>query len=259
MQTIQHVLVVGATGSIGRHVVKQALQKGYRVRALVRNPEKMSFDESVEIFVGDLTQPESLSGISDNIDGIIFTHGSYSDPEKVDYLGVKTLVNSLHGRPTRLVLMSTIYSILVGNGPRFDYRCAWKRRTERLIRASQHPYTIIRPGWFDCNEADQQTLFITQGRVNYALSSSDGAIAREQLAETLVAALSVPEAEFKTIELFAKQGERTQDFRRLFSSAMADRATENFDAINDPNNRPLKQEPAPVVNDLASLVQRKRD
>jgi uncharacterized protein YbjT (DUF2867 family) len=31
----------------------------------------------------------------------------------------------------------------------------WKRRGERLVRASGLPYTIVRPGWFDYNDAGQ--------------------------------------------------------------------------------------------------------
>ena len=258
MQKINKILVVGATGSIGQYVVTEALNKGYQVRALVRNPNKVQFDKRVDVFIGDLTQPDTLKGISDGIDGIIFTQGNYADPENVDYQGVKTIVYSLNGRYTKLVLMSTIYSILVVNELRFDNGCAWKRRTERLIRASHQPYTIIRPSWFDCNEADEQQLFITQGKTNYSLTASDGGISRVQLAETLVQALTVPEAEHKTIELFAEKGERTMDFNRLFATAIADEPTENFEGIKDPNNRPFNLEPANVVQDLQSLAKIKR-
>ncbi|OZN49646.1 SDR family oxidoreductase [Gallibacterium anatis] len=254
MQKINKILVVGATGSIGQYVVTEALNKGYQVRALVRTPNKTQFDKRVDVFIGDLTRSDTLKGISDGIDGIIFTQGNYADPENVDYQGVKTIVNSLNGRYTKLVLMSTIYSILVVNERRFDNGCAWKRRTERLIRASHQPYTIIRPSWFDCNEADEQQLFITQGKTNYSLTASDGGISRVQLAETLLQALTVPEAEHKTIELFAEKGERTMDFNRLFATAIADKPTENFDGIKDPNNRPFNLEPANVVQDLQNLA-----
>jgi len=39
----------------------------------------------------------------------------------------------------------------------------WKFRGERLVRASGLPYTIVRPGWFDYNEPDQQRLVMLQG------------------------------------------------------------------------------------------------
>ena len=36
--------------------------------------------------------------------------------------------------------------------------CDWKRREERLVRASGLPYTIVRPGWFDYNAPDEHTV-----------------------------------------------------------------------------------------------------
>lgn len=250
---MKKILVVGATGSIGQHVVEEALKQGYQVRALVRNPNKARFDDRVEIFIGDLTRAETLKGITDGVDGIIFTQGNYADPEHVDYQGVRTIINLLNGRRTKLVLMSTIYSILAVNDQRFDNGCAWKRRTERLVRASKQPYTIVRPSWFDCNKADEQRLFITQGRTDYTLSANDGGVSRRQLAETLVQALTIPEAEHKTIELFAEKGEYTTDFHGLFATAIADIPKANFVGINDSDSRPVISEPQYVIQDLQKI------
>ena len=50
-----HVLVVGASGSIGRHAVEKARAAGYRVRALVRDPSRIHFGCGVEVVQGDLT------------------------------------------------------------------------------------------------------------------------------------------------------------------------------------------------------------
>lgn len=60
------VLVVGATGSIGRLVVEEAVRKGHAVRALVRDLEKARhlFPE-VEAVVGDLTRPRTLTAAVD--------------------------------------------------------------------------------------------------------------------------------------------------------------------------------------------------
>ena len=56
------LLSVGATGSIGRYVVDEALRQGYAVRALVRNPDKArELPHQVEVVVGDLTHPDSLA------------------------------------------------------------------------------------------------------------------------------------------------------------------------------------------------------
>src|ERR1039458_7778611 len=84
------ILVIGATGSIGRLVVEEALSQGHAVRALVRSPEKARrLPAKTEIVVGDLTRPETLAKAVEGIDGIVFTHGSDGGgkvgSETVDY------------------------------------------------------------------------------------------------------------------------------------------------------------------------------
>ena len=39
----------------------------------------------------------------------------------------------------------------------------WKRHSERLVRASGNEYTIVRPGWFDMEGADEHQLKFEQG------------------------------------------------------------------------------------------------
>lgn len=247
------ILVLGATGSIGKLVVKEALAQGYQVRALVRDAKRAPFASEVELFEGDLTRPETLHGITAGIDGIICTQGNYAAPENVDYGGMLNVIRDLQGRPVRIVLMSTIYSPLVVADSQFDNGCAWKRRTERIVRAAGLPYTIVRPSWFDYNRQDEQQLFFTQGRTDYRLNAADGGVAREQIAETLVKSLTTAAALNKTVELFARKGAKTTDFNALFAGAITDKANENFDAVNDPNNRPMATEPERVRQDLKIL------
>jgi uncharacterized protein YbjT (DUF2867 family) len=70
------ILVVGATGSVGRHVVAEALAGGHRVRALVRNPARARLPSDVDLIAGDLTRPHSLAPAVDGVDAVVFTHGS---------------------------------------------------------------------------------------------------------------------------------------------------------------------------------------
>lgn len=56
------VLVVGATGGVGKRVVKRLVDRGYQVRALVRNVEKAQemLGNNLELIAGDITKPETL-------------------------------------------------------------------------------------------------------------------------------------------------------------------------------------------------------
>ena len=77
MTSPQTVLVVGATGSIGRLVVEEALRQRHWVRALVRSRNRASrLPAGAEIVVGDLTRPDTLADAVANVDAVVFTHGS---------------------------------------------------------------------------------------------------------------------------------------------------------------------------------------
>ncbi len=54
------ILVTGATGHVGRHVVSQLLGADAAVRALVRNPDSVGLPGRVEVMRGDLSVPNTL-------------------------------------------------------------------------------------------------------------------------------------------------------------------------------------------------------
>ncbi|TVX92396.1 SDR family oxidoreductase [Paenibacillus agilis] len=63
------ILVTGATGTVGRHVVDQLLRRGQKVRALTRNPQAI-LPEGVEIAVGDLSDPSTLDAAFEGVTAI---------------------------------------------------------------------------------------------------------------------------------------------------------------------------------------------
>lgn len=236
------VLVVGASGSVGRLAVSEAVRQGHTVRALVRNERRArTLDGLVEIFSGDLTRPETLSTAVDGINAVVFTHGApygSNDLEAVDYGGVRNTLAALAGRPVRIALMTAI-----GVTARADYY-DWKRRSERLVRASGNPYTIVRPGWFDYNDANQLQITMLQGDTRHAGNSSDGVIARHQIARVLVDSLTSDQADHTTFELVAEQGPEQPSLDPLFAALDPDPRS-GIDGVRDQQNLPLAKEPKP--------------
>ncbi|ROP72606.1 SDR family oxidoreductase [Curtobacterium sp. PhB115] len=238
------VLVVGATGSVGRHVVDTAVRAGHRTRALARSAYKgQGLARGAEVVIGDLTDASTLVEAVSDIDAVIFTHGDNSNAEAVNYGAVRNVLRALDGRPVRIALMTTI-GVSVRRAS-----SEWKRRGERLVRASGNEYTIVRPGWFDYNDADELRIAPRQGDTETTGTPADGVIARHEIARVLVESLTNPAAGHKTFELVAARGDEQDDLTPVFDSLRPD-AAGSLDGVLDADNLPIDQEPTAVLSEL---------
>ncbi|MEV0598748.1 NAD(P)H-binding protein [Streptomyces sp. NPDC050315] len=62
------ILVTGATGNVGRNLVRELLDAGEKVRALTRDPATSALPDGVETVPGDLTRPETLPAALQGVD-----------------------------------------------------------------------------------------------------------------------------------------------------------------------------------------------
>ncbi|MEJ2869831.1 NAD(P)H-binding protein [Actinomycetospora sp. OC33-EN08] len=75
------VLVTGATGQVGRHLVHELLAAGRPVRALTRRPERADLPGEVEVVRGDLSDVATLGGVFDGVEAAhLITFGSENEP-----------------------------------------------------------------------------------------------------------------------------------------------------------------------------------
>lgn len=202
---------------------------------------------------GDLTDVTTLGDAVEGVDAVVFTHGAaFGSPavRDVDYGGVRNVLEAIGRRPVRIALMTAIGLTNRTNAGYGD----WKRRSERLVRASGHPYTIVRPGWFDMNDADQHRLHFLQGDRRWAGGPADGVIARAQIADVLVASLTSEPAVRKTLELVAEHGPAQDDLDPLFAELVID---DGLDPQQDTANMPLDDEPDDVRDDLERTESRR--
>lgn len=82
------LLITGATGFIGSHLARAALQHGLKVRALVRGPDASAIPAAAEPWRGDLLQPNSLVGIESGVDYVVHCAGvlgKWGGPEAMLY------------------------------------------------------------------------------------------------------------------------------------------------------------------------------
>jgi len=87
---MKKVLVAGSTGYLGHYVIKELKKQGYWVRALARNPQKLKHiqEDIDEVFIGEVTQPETLNGVCDGIDVVFSSVGITRQKDRVTYMDV---------------------------------------------------------------------------------------------------------------------------------------------------------------------------
>ncbi|WP_163654711.1 SDR family oxidoreductase [Listeria sp. PSOL-1] len=196
-----NVLVIGSNGQIGRQIVKMlALDKGFFVRAMIRDPHQAEALEKLgaKPIIADLEQDFSYA--YDAVDAVIFTAGSGGNtgPEKtiaVDQDAAIKATNIAEQRGIkRFIMISSIHAGEPDKGPESlaTYLIA-KGKADDHLMASKLPYTIIRPVSLT-NEA-------ATGRVDLVSDTSLTTIPRSDVAAFTVEALTHQEAQNKIYEI----------------------------------------------------------
>jgi uncharacterized protein YbjT (DUF2867 family) len=139
------ILITGATGTVGRQVVDQLVKRGAAVRALVRDPAKVSFPAGVDIMQGDLLDVAALRGALQGVSTLFLLNGVVADEFTQ---ALVTLNLAREAGVTRVVYLSVIHSDVYVNVPHF----AGKFGIERMIGQMEFSATILRPAYFMQNE-----------------------------------------------------------------------------------------------------------
>lgn len=212
------LLIIGATGSVGRLVASEALERNWHVRTLLRRPERTqhlgTIASQVEILIGDGMNPADISPALEGVTGIILTHGDDRRPWEVNYGVVAALGQALEEYRQRdlsphIALMSSINVTRV-TGAYADILGS-KLKAEELAYSWGLPVTVIRPGWFDNGVNGREAIEFTQGD-----QREYGPVDRHHIAQALVASLTCPEAIGKTVEIFSTQGDNAPNWSALF-------------------------------------------
>ncbi|WP_036526465.1 SDR family oxidoreductase [Nocardia sp. NRRL WC-3656] len=162
------MLVAGATGYLGRHLVAYLNQHGYWVRALVRRSEQAEMlPDADEIVVGRVTEADTLSGIAFGMDTVFSTIGITRQRDGVNYDDVDYRGNlSLLREAERSGVTRFAYvSVLHGRELRATVAlAAAKERFVDQLDASSLQTTVIRPtGYF--SDMSEFLAMAQKGRV----------------------------------------------------------------------------------------------
>lgn len=237
------VFVTGAGGRTGKLVFNKLKSRSehFSVKGLVRRPEQKQELGDKDVYVGDISQPNTLQEAMQDSDKLVIVTSAVPKmkqkpaegqrpemyfeeggmPETVDWLGQKTqidlakeagvkqivIVGSMGGTDENHMLNS------IGNGKIL----IWKRKAEQYLIDSGVPYTIIHAGGLLDKTGGQREL--TVGKNDEFLKLKVRSIPRDDVAEVVVQSLLLEDAVNKGFDLASKeegQGSVTKDFKALF-------------------------------------------
>jgi len=140
----QRTLLIGATGTVGRHVAHQLSTTTTKIRALLRNPQTANLPPQIELTQGDLTNPESLDHPLTNIDSVLLI---YTAPPQF----IAPVIERIATKAKRIVFLS---APIKTPHPFFQQPNPLRHTTEKIdqaIQTSGLEYTFLRPGIFAAN------------------------------------------------------------------------------------------------------------
>jgi uncharacterized protein YbjT (DUF2867 family) len=144
------ILVTGATGFIGRHLVEQLMADGRRIRCLLPEDKlnDLLWENPPEIIVGNLLDEEVLFKAVTGVHTIIHLQsgqwwGRPRDLERIELVGTRNLITA--ARSTRVGRIITISQLGASSSSAYTL-LRIKGMVEELIRSSGLAYTIIRSG-----------------------------------------------------------------------------------------------------------------
>ncbi|MCJ2139438.1 SDR family oxidoreductase [Methylobacterium sp. E-066] len=150
------ILVTGATGRVGRHVVEQLVQRGADVRVLTRDPTKAAFPASVEVVQGDLLDITALRIAMTGIRTLFLLNAVTGDEFTQ---AIITLNIAREAGVDRVVYLSVFEADRAVNVPHF----AVKFGAERMLQAMDFNATILRPSYFIDNEVMIKDVILQHG------------------------------------------------------------------------------------------------
>ena len=206
------VLVTGATGFVGAHLTHALRARALPVRALVRDRHRAGRLSSwgVELVEGDVTDPGSLREACAGADAVVhlvaIIRGASADFERIMAQGTRDLVAAAAGADVRRFVLASALGLDERTKDAVPYYTA-KWEMERAVREGGVEHVILRPSFVFGRDGGVLPTFVRLARLAPVTPIVGPGTQRlqpiwvEDLAETFVRALEVPEAAGRVFEL----------------------------------------------------------
>lgn len=151
---MKNILVIGASGFVGKRLTQKLLTEGYKVRCLARNPDKVEdlAAAGCEIIKGDISDLASIQKAVQSIDAVYIAIHTLSTQQAdtksdgfmdIELLGLQNIVESCKTHHVKRVIYVTFLGVDKNATSEWS-RGRWK--TEQFLLKSGLDTTIIRPG-----------------------------------------------------------------------------------------------------------------
>lgn len=200
------IVVTGATGHLGRHVVEQLLEKipADQITAVVRDEAKAAdfAARGVKLAVADYNTPETFDGLFAAGDKVLLISGSEFDKGRVGQH--KVVLDAAKAAGVALLAYTSAPGSLTA-ALADDHR-----GTEEAILASGVTYTLLRNGWYNENYTENLAPVLEYSAVTQA--AGEGQVASASRADYAAAAVAVLTGEGHENKIYELSGDTAWSF-----------------------------------------------
>ena len=211
-------LVTGATGSLGRRVVRQLREKEQPVRAFVRLSSHFGEleDRGAKIFIGDLKQQRDITKACREVKYIISTHGG-GDAQAIDYRANIDLIDRAIAEGVEHFVYISVLGVDRGYQDSTTFKA--KREVEKYLIESGLNYTILRPSGFANNIVPLAERFRDTG-VYFSIGDQknrSSIVSTDDLAKIAIAATEIEAAKDRVFAVGGPDVLKREDIPRIFA------------------------------------------
>ena len=200
-----HILVTGATGQVGRHLVSRLLEYGHAVRALTRKPASAGLPKEVQLVAGDLTDITSLEAAFEGINAVhLITFGGDDGEDLTD--------------GTKIVHLAELAGI-----DRATVLGGWSPTTiEKALADSSISWTVLQPAEFMGNALELAPEVRASRTVSMPAGYPSAVVHEADIADVAAAALTTEGHAGRTYRLTGPEALTPAERTGLLAEAMGE-------------------------------------